>query len=730
VVLSQQFFVICPKGFEEIIIDELSTFGISECKATVGGVSFNGSLEDAYRVCLWSRLANKVLTPLVSDVVRHIDDIYKLCKSVAWSDHLDCSATFAVDFNGQAPFVRNTHFGALKVKDAIVDYFRDIYGERPSIAKQRPDIQLNAHLNKGVFTLYLDLSGESLHRRGYRLDGGLAPLKENLAAAILQRAGWKNIAASGGALLDPMCGSGTLLIEGAMIAADIAPGLSRDYFGFMGWRGHVPELWQQLISEAVQRKSAGLAKGLPEIRGYDASVKALNAAEENIERAGLSQYVRVSRKELQHFAVPTHTQVQAGLVVTNPPYGERLGETEALVHLYQYLGERMRRGFEGWQLAMITGNPELGKRMGIRSYKQYQFRNGNIQAKLLLFKIESQYFVIDSANRPGANPVAEKTEVVELSEGATMFANRLRKNLRTVGKWAKQNDITCYRIYDADMPEYAVAVDLYNDNVHVSEYAPPKSIDPDAAERRIEEVLQAIPEVLGITNDKIFVKRRQRQKGTQQYTKFDSQKDFFEVQEGDARLVVNLSDYLDTGLFLDHRLVRLDIAKRAYCKRFLNLFCYTATASIHAAKGGAAFSVSVDMSNTYLNWAAKNIAINGLSESKHRLVRANVMEWLEDEQNNQLFDLILLDPPTFSNSKRMDAVFDVQRDHVALVDGCMARLEQNGLLIFSNNYRKFILDEGLINRYDIQDVSAQTIDMDFKRNQNIHKCWHIRHKAS
>lgn len=725
--MSQQFFAICPKGFEELIIEELTALGAEQCKATVGGVHFGGGMEVAYRACLWSRLANKILLPLVSDQVRNVEDMYRLCRAVEWDQHLDAQRTFAVDFTGQAPFVRNTHFGALKVKDAVVDFFKDAHGERPSVAKQRPDVQLNAHLNKGQFTLYLDLSGESLHRRGYRLDGGLAPLKENLAAAILIRAGWPAIAKQGGALLDPMCGSATLLIEGAMMAADMAPGLERDYFGFDGWLGHVPSMWRRLVEEAEQRRDDGLEAGLPEIRGYDASVKALNAADENIARAGLSRFVRVSRKELQHFAVPTHTEVTPGLVVTNPPYGERLGDEEALVHLYQYLGERMRRGFVGWQLAMITGNPDLGKRMGLRSHKQYQFRNGNIPSKLLLFKIEPEAFVIDAANRPGAPLEAAPKADVELSDGAQMFANRLRKNLRTTGKWAKQQGIQCYRLYDADLPEYAVAIDVYGERVHVSEYAPPKKIDPEVAQQRVDEVIAVIPEVLSVSPEWVYLKQRQRQKGAEQYNKFDSQQQYFEVQEGGVRLLVNLSDYLDTGLFLDHRPVRLDIAKRAKGKRFLNLFCYTGTATVHAAMAGAWYTLSVDMSNTYLRWLAKNLAINGLSEAKHRTERANVVEWLQGDVDQQ-FDLILLDPPTFSNSKRMEAVFDVQRDHVMLVERCMARLAPGGLLIFSNNYRRFQLDEGLQQKYAVADVTPQTIDKDFARHANIHKCWHIQHR--
>ncbi len=270
------------------------------------------------------------------------------------------------------------------------------------------------------------------------------------------------------------------------------------------------------------------------------------------------------------------------------------------------------------------------------------------------------------------------------------------------------------------MPEYALAVDLYRDWVHVQEYAPPRSIDPQKAQERLLDALAAIPQALQLPRERVVVKRRERQSGTRQYERQASQGQFLEVAEGGVKLLVNLTDYLDTGLFLDHRPLRLQIQREAAGKRFLNLFCYTATATVHAAKGGARSTTSVDLSKTYLDWARRNLALNGFSE-RQRLAQGDVMAWLAEDRGE--YDLIFIDPPTFSNSKRMEGVFDVQRDHVALLDLAMARLARGGRLYFSNNFRKFVLDEGLAVRYRVEEISASTIDEDFRRNPRIHRAW-------
>ncbi|WP_277372161.1 bifunctional 23S rRNA (guanine(2069)-N(7))-methyltransferase RlmK/23S rRNA (guanine(2445)-N(2))-methyltransferase RlmL [Pseudomonas sp. AA-38] len=720
--MSERYEIVltCPKGIEGLLLEEAAGLGLEEAREQTAAVRGQGDLEVAYRLCLWSRLANRVLLVLSRFSMSNAEQLYAGVQAVDWRDHLEPTGSLAVEFSGQGSGIDNTHFGALKVKDAIVDRLRTRTGERPSIDKLNPDLRVHLRLDRGEAVLSLDLSGHSLHQRGYRLQQGAAPLKENLAAAVLIRAGWPRIAAAGGALADPMCGVGTFLIEAALMAADIAPNLKRERWGFSNWLGHVPALWKKLHAEAEQRAADGLARPPLWIRGYEADPRLIQPGRNNVERAGLSDWVKIYQGELGSFE-PRPDQNQKGLVISNPPYGERLGDEASLLYLYQNLGERLRQACLGWEAAVFTGTPELGKRMGLRSHKQYAFWNGALPCKLLLIKVQADQFVIgDRRGRREEDAPAEPAEPARLSEGGQMFANRLQKNLKQLGKWARREGVECYRLYDADMPEYALAIDLYRDWVHVQEYAAPRSIDPDKAQARLLDALAAVPQALGIAQSHVVVKRRERQSGTSQYQRQAALSQFLEVEEGGVKLLVNLIDYLDTGLFLDHRPLRLRIQREAAGKRFLNLFCYTATATVHAAKGGARSTTSVDLSKTYLDWARRNLALNGFSD-KHRLEQANVMQWLENDREE--YDLIFIDPPTFSNSKRMEGVFDVQRDHVELLDQAMARLARGGVLYFSNNFRKFQLDEGLSARYQVEEISAQTLDPDFARNPKIHRAW-------
>ncbi len=734
-----ELFLTCPKGLEGLLLEEAGNLGLEEAREQTSAIRGFAELETAYRLCLWSRLANRVLLVLKRFPVQDAESLYHGVLEVDWFEHLEPSGSLAVEFSGHGSGIDNTHFGALKVKDAIVDKLRQADGTRPSIDKLNPDLRIHLRLERGEAILSLDLSGHSLHQRGYRLQQGAAPLKENLAAAVLIRAGWPRIAAEGGALADPMCGVGTFLVEAAMIAADIAPNLKREQWGFSQWLGHVPALWKKLHGEAEQRAAAGLAKPPLWIRGYEADPRLIQPGRNNIERAGLSDWVKVYQGELATFE-PRPDQNQKGLVICNPPYGERLGDEASLLYLYQNLGERLRQACLGWEAAVFTGAPELGKRMGIRSHKQYAFWNGALPCKLLLIKVQPEQFVTGERRTPeqrerereqsqlaastgrGKAESQAPVEQARLSEGGQMFANRLQKNLKQLGKWARREGIDCYRLYDADMPEYALAVDLYGDWVHVQEYAAPRSIDPEKAQARLFDALAAIPQALNVDKSKVIIKRRERQAGTKQYQRQSSQGQFIEVNEGGVKLLVNLTDYLDTGLFLDHRPLRLRIQREAAGKRFLNLFCYTATATVHAAKGGARSTTSVDLSKTYLDWARRNLSLNGFSD-KHRLEQGDVMAWLAEDRGE--YELIFIDPPTFSNSKRMEGVFDVQRDHVQLLDLAMARLAPGGVLYFSNNFRKFQLDEGLAARYALEEISAATLDPDFARNPKIHRAWRL-----
>ena len=721
----------CPKGIEGLLADELTALGAAPGKTTVAGVYFSADQATAYRVCLWSRLANRVILLLAREaMIETAEQVRDVVARISWSQHLAPGKTLAVDFHGRSDHIRHTRFGAQTVKDGVVDALQLAGQERPNVDTKTPDLRIYAHLHRANLSLGIDLSGESLHRRGYRRDVGHAPLKENLAAALLVRAGWPERAKAGEPLIDPLCGAGTLLIEAALMAADQAPNLNRERFGFHGWAGHQDAVWSELKREAEARASIGRKRCKTELMGFDQSPAALTAAKSNAMRAGIPALITLHGQSLAQLTRPETLTAEQGLLITNPPYGERLGELPELVRLYAQLGEKAKALFPGWTLAMFTGNPDLGHRLGLRAHKQYALKNGALDAKLLLMEIGSSRPAPQQSGEPseaGVAPQASSTAKPAVSENAQMFANRLAKNQKRLKKWLKQSGETCYRIYDADMPEYALAVDRYGDRVHVQEYAAPSSINPAQAQKRLFDALEVLPEALGVDPSKIYVKRRERQTGAAQYQKREASGERFEVQEGSARLWVNLRDYLDTGLFLDHRPVRRMLGEMASGKRFLNLFCYTATATVQAALGGASDSVSVDMSNTYLEWARDNFALNKLDPRLHRVVRDDCFRWLETA--NAQFDLIFMDPPTFSNSKKMRDTLDVQRDHPRLVELAMARLAPGGTLVFSNNQRRFKLDEALSERYAVEEITTRTFDPDFQRRTNLHHVFLLRHSS-
>ncbi|WP_257266272.1 bifunctional 23S rRNA (guanine(2069)-N(7))-methyltransferase RlmK/23S rRNA (guanine(2445)-N(2))-methyltransferase RlmL [Endozoicomonas sp. ONNA2] len=713
-------FASCPKGVESLLAEELKAFGAREVSETVAGVSFAGHLELAYRACLWSRLASRILLRIGEVDAADKQTLYLGVQSFDWDEHLDQGASFRVDFNGSTADITHTRFGSQWVKDAIVDQLRHRYGWRPSVDHRQPDLRVNVHARNNRAFVAIDLSGQSLHERGYRLEAGDAPLKENLAAAILYRAHWPELAQQGSTLLDPLCGSGTFLIEGAMMAADIAPGLLRARFGFDKWMGHIPKIWLVVLEEARARRTAGLAAMNTTIIGYEGLAKMVGRARANIQRAGLSQLITVRQQELASLKVGP--DIQPGLVIANPPWGERMGDEASLVYLYKHLGEKIKQQMPGWQAAIFTASQALARSLGMGPKKSYTLFNGALSCKLFLYDVRERQA---SASGQSRQDSAANTSFKASTGGGEMFANRLKKNRKQLGKWARKENVDCYRLYDADMPEYAVAVDLYRDWAHVQEYAPPKSIDETKAHQRLLEALEVIPGVLGIPENQVVFKRRERQSGKRQYQRLEQSGAMLEVKEGECRLLVNLRDYLDTGLFLDHRKMRLRIAREATGKDFLNLFCYTATATVHAAVAGAASTTSVDLSNTWLGWARKNLALNGLMDRKHRLEQADCLQWLK--QDTRQYDLIFMDPPTFSNSKRMRGVFDVQKAHVALIDRAMTRLKPAGVLYFSNNFRRFQLAKELEQKFSVEEITAVTIDRDFQRRPGIHRCWCIQH---
>ena len=719
--LEHRFVASSPRGFGDLLAAELRSVGAGDVRERTLGVEFTGTLEVAYRACLESRVGSRVFLVVAQFAAPSDASFYEAVRAVDWRKHIDPSRTLACDFSGRHPEITHTRFGALRLKDAICDQLREVTGSRPDIAPDRPGVRVHAHANGPNVTVSIDLSGEGLHRRGYRAQAGEAPLRENLAAGILVRAGWPEKCKSVAEFLDPMCGSGTLVIEAAMIAANVAPGARRHYFGFFGWVGHDRIAWERVKRESLARER----KPTLRLRGVDSDSGVLAAARENAARAGLAELITFDSGRLAD-AKPAGEG--AGFIATNPPYGVRLEDRETARALMKQLGFVLRTNFSGWDAAVLAGSPDAGLELGIRAERVHTVWNGALECRLLRLHVSAE--TEKQMLHTGAS--ARIDESLAQSPGSQMFGNRIAKNIKQLKSWVKREGVSCYRLYDADMPEYSFAIDRYAEAdgervwLYVQEYTAPKTIEPEAVQRRRNEALAALPGATGVPVERIHLRQRRKVARGDQYEKLGESADFKLVEESGLRFWVNFSDYLDTGLFLDHRITRQRLRADAAKRRFLNLFAYTGSATVYAAAGGARSSTTIDMSATYLDWAQRNLAVNDFPRRAHEYVRADCVAWLEEAvAERRVYDLVFLDPPTFSNSKRMDDILDVQRDHAGLIDRCMAVLAPGGKLVFSTNAQKFKLDGMLGERYKVTDISRATLPEDFKRNPRIHQCYEL-----
>ncbi len=713
------FTATCATGLEQLVSEEIAACGGQHIQVKPGAVNWSGStLESGYRACLWSRFASRILLELARFDAPDTDALYEHSAKVLWDEHLSVKKTFAVHSTLINAAIPHSQFAALRVKDAIADQFRRRFGKRPDVNTLSPDLRFNLHVQGTSASLALDLSGESLHRRGYRMATGEAPLKETLAAALVRFSGWLEQVEEEPILLDPMCGGGTLLIEAALMLANSAPGLQRKRFGFMGWNKHDHKLWEHLIAEALEREAADEPKQWPQFIGYDADPRAVAAARKNVIAAGLRDVIVIRHRPLARLKSPG----PKGCILTNPPYGERLSEKEAVRYLYRSLGRSYRNYFPGWRFAFFTANPEFADVPAVVWQGEHQLYNGPLKCRLL----------IGHESRPAApeSPWAQwLPQPLTPASAGEDFANRLIKNFAALEGWIQEEKIHCFRLYDADMPEYNLAVDCYEEWIQVQEYAAPASVDADKAAERLQVALAVLRAVLGVPHSRIFIKTRKRQKGSGQYQKKTSAGgQLFEVREGEARFLVNFTDYLDTGLFLDHRPIRRRIQELAKGATFLNLYGYTGAATVFAALANPTATTTVDTSEAYLARANANLALNGFGGPLHQLIEADCLQWLR--QNQERYSLIFVDPPTFSNTKGSRDSFDIQRDHPTLLRLAMQRLSRGGLLIFSTNFRKFTLDETLMSEFAVEEISAATIPPDFSRNPRIHRCWEFRHQGS
>lgn len=759
------FSLPCPAGCEDLLEAELRHLGAApaDLRRAHGAVLLGPAapalgharppdaalLDVALRACLHSRIASRVLLGLGRFSCALPQDLHAGVRALPWPEWLAPKVRLAIDCPRGEGELEHTLYAAQVAKDGIVDAMRAATGERPDVDLRNPDVRIHVLLRRGEATVSLDLAGEGLHRRGYRLQGGHAPLKENLAAAMLLRAGWPERAAQGAHLVDPMCGTGTLLTEAAWLAVDMPPSVLRKRYALTHWRGLPQAAWARARAEADAqaeaaraRLAAGELRG--RLRGFDVHGPQLELAQRTLAGAGLEAAVTLARADITEL---TLTPAEGpGMVVCNPPYGERLGADEAALQAtYAALGSALRR-YPAWSAHVLVGELALGRALGLRATRKHALRNGPLHCNLLHFAprphAEAQAGEAGGNGR-GARPSARTMAPADAAE-VQMLQNRLQKNKRRLEAWRQREQVTAYRIYDADLPEYNAAVDVYDSvdgirRLHVQEYRAPIEVPEAKAQARLRLLLAALPEVLDVAPTEVVLKQRRQTRPGAQYgqggavahaPRPERRPDrYFQVLEGGLRLWVSLDAYLDTGLYLDHRTLRAELRAQAAGKDVLNLFCYTGAVTVAMADGGARNSTSVDLSKTYLTWAHNNLVANGLDEPRHELVHADVQAFLSHAHRaGPRYDLVFCGPPTFTNSRRAEEDFDVLRDHAQLIDAVMALVRPGGELVFSSHARRLKLLPELFDRYVTEDVSDKTRPVDFARGRP-HQTFRLRHRG-
>ncbi len=699
----------CAAGLEKLVADELMTWNAQSSEVGKGFVKWSGNLEAGYRACLWSRFSSRVILVLDQFAVSSSNELYEGARSIEWEEHFSEHSSFAVDcsISADSP-IKNSMFGALRIKDAIVDRFRDRTGVRPTVQLQRPEIQISSHISDNRALIGLDLSGESLHRRGYRVEGGTAPLKESLAAAIIALSGW-----NGDTLVDPFCGSGTLLIEAALIYGDSAPGLGRSYFGVLGWHAHQEKLWSSLVAEAIERENAAQNKPWPSLIGYDADRSAIRAARKNIAGAGLEEKISVSRQEIHQL----DNTYGSGWIVCNPPYGERMSEKQSVKHLYRFLGNHLQQYFAGWKLALFTAVPDYADLLKIKWQASHKLFNGPLSCRLLC-----------GSPVPGLSDSRDTDWQIAPQTGGEQpeeFANRLKKNFKKLISWARKHQLQSLRIYDRDLPQYNVSVDLFGDHVYIKEFQPPAKIDSRVADERFKVVIQSVRSLFNVGRDRVSISRWQRTRPTD--TKKTGKEKLYEVGEQHCFFLVSLPGHPDTGFFPDQRFVRKRIAESAGQASFLSIYDTSGAATVQAVRGRARKTVTAGISAKDQLRIAQNFNRNGLAVEQHTLIQEHVLPWLRTHKDR--YDLIYINPRRIDYFRGKSTHFNLAADQKALIRLAVNRLNPKGHLLFSTMLPSFTLDPVILERFDCRNISSEMAPADFQKQSRWFQCWEIRSKV-
>ena len=788
-----ELYASCPEGFEDALAHELRGMGLHRIRKLKGRVSFAGTAADAERACLWSRLASRVFVVIARFDCPDAEALYAGCCRIAWENVLRRGASIAVTARGANDELRNSHFAALRVKDAICDRLAKVVGARPDVDTENPDARIALSIRGERASLHLDLSGEPLFKRLPREAARMKSahvLRPDYAALILAEAGWQQAcdalhhAAAGGGrpavpvLADVCCAGGGLELEAAGMLLDRAPGLLRERWGFEAWTHHDADAWHALVEEADARAETAAAAVVetanhPPLLATDIDGSAAAFAQRIVKKAGFARYVTFTAPDGVALSQSAERSIQAR-TSSDAPVGRHIPIVVAdslettLNRLPQLMALLVNlRGnpiFAHAPITFLTRDDMLSRALGTAPTRTVAVKPNNEDARIVIVpavneREDDTHEEYTGADKPSL-PVTGA--LIDLGDGAPaavlipeseQFARRLQKVARQRRKWAKREGVTCYRVYDADLPDYSAAIDLYEGSAStpgcwlvIAEYAAPRSVDPALAQTRLLDILVLAPRILGVDPANVYAKARIRSRGGSQYGKragggpSPAEPESFLtrrlplIEEGGLTFAVNFDDYLDTGIFLDHRITRALVREHARGKRFFcNLFAYTGTATCYAADAGVEETVTVDLSNTYLDWAERNMRQNGFTGREHHYVRADVMRWISDmRQTRNRWDLIFCDPPTFSNSSKMgQRTWDVQRDHAELLIGLSRLLTREGEAIFSCNLRTFKPDTDKLARAGVTltDITAQTIPEDFARNPRIHHCYLVRRYA-
>ncbi len=771
----------CAFGLEALVKRELIALGYTPRVSQPGRVSFAGDWAAVCRTNLWLRTADRVLVEVQRFPAADFEALFETIKAFDYSQFIPADAKFPVV--GKTRLSKLTSLPAVQrsTKKALVESLQHFH-KTETLEETGELYKVEVALLNDEATITIDTTGDSLHKRGYRKLMGPAPIKQTLAAAMVDLTVWKPERA----FVDPFCGTGTIPIEAAMMGMKIAPGINRD-FSSSGWHQISFDTWKQCRNEARDSIDRDIKMN---ILAADTDEESLSMARYHARLAGVEQQIRF---EMQPFESLEHER-EYGCLVTNPPYGERLQQQEELIPLYEQFPSVMQK-LPTWSLFVITSYDRFEKVVEKRATRRRKLFNGRMECMYYQFlgprpprdffdspseakppEVKSDEAALpqsdqrtdtgedaldaglglslaeqlgaatlggpssqlDTAEPSSTSPRADVKPETDPKpvfgglqekdrEQAQLFANRLTKRARHLRRWPTRRSISCFRIYERDIPEIPLVVDRYEDAIHITEYERPheRSLSRHSAWLQLMKTTAA--KTLGVPVQQVFLKKRQKRRQGDQYEKIAEQKKMRTVTEGELKFLINLSDYVDTGLFLDHRVTRAMVREEAEGKSFLNLFAYTGSFTIYAADGGAVDSTTVDLSKNYLSWARENLKLNGLDGPQHHFVPSDSIEFLEQTVRDpkQRFDLVVVDPPTFSNSKRTEADWDVQEQHVEMLDLVSQVLNPDGIVYFSTNFRKFKPRLAELPQFESIEISKKTVPEDF-RNRKIHRCWRMK----